>query len=71
MKMPTESGILCVQIVGRIIGEELNLAHISVHQTLTNELGHKEGRCLDFLDWIENNLHFLESVTGDESWVFE
>lgn len=75
----------------RMIGEELNLSHTTVHQILTNELemrkicakmvpknlsqdqkNIRKERCLDFLDSIENDPHFLERViTGDESWVFE
>ena len=75
----------------RMIGEELNLTHTTVHQILTNELGMRKicakmvpknlsqdqknirkERCLDFLNSIENDPHFLERViTGDESWVFE
>lgn len=32
----------------------------------------KKDRCVDCLELIENDSHFLESViTGDEIWVFE
>lgn len=75
----------------RMIGEELNLSHTTVHQLLTNELGMRKicskmvprhlsqdqkdirkARCVDFLDAIEQDPHFLERViTGDETWVFE
>ncbi|KAJ8961498.1 hypothetical protein NQ318_014747 [Aromia moschata] len=75
------------RLTTRMIGEKLNLIHTIVYNELgmrkvcakmvqknlsQEQKDIRRERCLDFLESIENEPHFMERVINDdETWVFE